>query len=321
VAAKAGGFYHTHVRYPLGDRFLDPFREAIEIGRRGGAPAHITHFYHRATFPGTPEQMLQLVDDALAEGLDVTFDAYPYEWASTRLLITVPPWVQAGGPGPTKERLADPAVRERIRSELRERGVLYAGAGGIADIRLGYFARPENLRFEGRTLGDVGQEVGGELVDVLCDLLLAEGLRINQVTPGPHTDGIRRFYRHPVAMVGTDSTFIGAKPSPRSYGSYPRILGQFVRDEALLSLEEAVAKMTSMPAARLGLKDRGRIADGLVADLVVFNPVTVRANATYDEPRRFPDGIEHVIVNGTLVVDESVHTGATPGRAVRRGRD
>src|SRR5687768_13637751 len=219
VAAKLGGFYHSHVRYTLGDRFLDLFREAIEVGRRGSAPAHITHFYHRATFPGTPEQMLQLVDDARAEGLDVTFDAYPYEWASTRLLITAPPWVQVGGPGPTKERLADPAIRKRIRGELKERGELYAGAGGIADIRLGYFARPENLRFEGRTLGDVGKEVGGDLVDVLCDLLLAEGLRLNQVTPGPHTDGIRRFYRHEVAMVGTDSTFIGAKPSPRTYGS------------------------------------------------------------------------------------------------------
>jgi N-acyl-D-amino-acid deacylase len=321
VAAKLGGFYHTHVRYPLGDRFLDPFREAIEIGRRGSAPAHITHFYHRTTFPGTPEQMLALVDDARAEGLDVTFDAYPYEWASTRLLITVPPWIQAGGPGPTKERLAERATRDRVRSELRDRGILYAGAGGIADIRLGYFGRPENLRFEGRTLGEVGREIGGDLVDVLCDLLLAEGLRINQVTPGPHTDGIRRFYPHPVAMVGTDSTFVGAKPSPRTYGSYPRILGQFVRDEALLSLEEAVAKMTSMPAARLGLKDRGRIVDGYVADVVVFDPATVRANATYDEPRRFPDGIEHVIVNGTVVVEDGVHTGATPGRALRRGRD
>ena len=320
-AARLGGFYHTHVRYALGDRFLDPFREAIDIGRRGEAPAHITHFYHRATFPGTPEQMLQLVDDARAEGLDVTFDAYPYEWASTRLLITVPPWAQEGGPGPTKERLADRAVRDLIRAELRERGVLYAGAGGIAEIRLGYFARPENLRFEGRTLGEVGAEIGGDLVDVLCSLLLAEGLRLNQVTPGPHTDGIRRFYRHPVSMVGTDSTFIGAKPSPRSYGSYPRILGQFVRDEGLLSLEEAVAKMTSMPAARLGLKDRGTLRDGFVADVVVFDPATVRANATYDEPRRFPDGIDHVIVNGTLVVEDGRHTGALPGRALRRGRD
>ena len=124
------------------------------------------------------------IDDARAEGLDVTFDAYPYEWASTRLLITIPTWVQAGGPGPTKERLADRAVRARIRRELEARGVLYAGAGGIADIRLGYFGRPEHARWEGRTLGEIGRETGEDLVELLCDLLLAEGLRLNQVTPG-----------------------------------------------------------------------------------------------------------------------------------------
>lgn len=321
VTATLGGFYHTHVRYTLGDRFLDPFREAIDIGRRGDSPSHITHYYHRATFPGTPDQMLQLVDDARSEGLDVTFDAYPYEWASTRLLITIPPWVQEGGPAATRERLADRTVRARIRDELQARGVLYAGAGGIADIRLGAFRNKANLHCEGRTLGQICADDGTDLVDRLCDLLLEEDLRLNQVTPGPHTDGIRRFYQHPWAMVGTDSTFVGWKPSPRSYGSYPRILGQFVRDEAILSLEAAVAKMTSMPADRLGLKGRGRLVDGAVADLVVFDPTTVRSNATYDEPRKFPDGIEHVMVDGTLVVDGGEHTGALPGRALRRGRD
>ena len=320
-AALGGGFYHTHVRYTLGDRFLDPFREAIEIGRLGEAPVHITHFYHRATFAGSPELMLELIDEARAAGLDVTFDAYPSEWASTRLLITIPTWVQEGGPGPTKARLADPLVRARIRRELQERGMLYAGAGGIADIRLGYFGRREHARWEGRTLGEVGRETGEDLVNILCDMLLAEGLRLNQVTPGPHLDGIRRFYRHPLAMVATDSTFIGAKPSPRTYGSYPRILGQFVRDEQLLGLEEAIAKMTSMPAARLGLRDRGKLADGYVADIVVFDPAKVRSLATVDAPRRYPEGIEHVFVAGVPVVKGGKHTGATPGRALRRGRD
>jgi N-acyl-D-amino-acid deacylase len=122
-------------------------------------------------------------------------------------------------------------------------------------------------------------------------------------------------------MLGTDSTFVGAKPSPRTYGSVPRVLGQFVRDEAILGLEEAVRRMTSAPAARLGLRDRGVLRDGCVADLVVFDPATVRSLATYDEPRRFPTGIEHVVVDGQLVVDGGVHTGATPGRALRRGSD
>ncbi|HKG56548.1 MAG TPA: D-aminoacylase [Candidatus Limnocylindrales bacterium] len=320
ASGRLGGFYHTHVRYPLGDRFLDPFREAIEIGRRGEAPAHITHFYHRKTFPGSPDQMLDLVDDARAEGLDVTFDAYPYEWASTRLLILIPTWVQEGGPARTKERLADGGVRARIRRELAERGVLFAGAGGLRDIRIGYLAQPSNLQWEGRTLGEYFDAVGTDPVDALCDLLLSENLRPNEVTTGPHTDGIRRFLRHPIGLVGTDSTFVGAKPSPRTYGSYPRILGQFVRDEAVLSLEAAIWKMTGGPAARLGLTDRGTIRDGAAADLVVFDPATVRANATYEEPRQFPDGIEHVIVNGEVVVSDGRHTGATPGRALRRGR-
>jgi N-acyl-D-amino-acid deacylase len=320
-AGHAGGFYHSHVRYPLGDRYLDPFREAIEIGRRAGAPAHITHFYHRATYPGGPEPMLALVDDARAEGLDVSFDTYPSEWASTRLLIQLPQWIQAGGPGPLKERLADRAARDRVRAEFTARGASYASAAGWADVRLGAFRLPENLRWESRTVAEVMAETGRDALDVICDLLLAEDLGVSQVTSGPAAETLPLFVRHPIGMVGTDSTFLGEKPSPRTYGSFPRILGQFVRDEALISLEEAVRKMTSAPAARLGLRDRGVIRDGAVADLVVFDPATVRSTATYDEPRSYPVGIEQVIVAGTLVVADGAHTGATPGRALRHGRD
>ena len=317
-AARHGGFYHTHVRYPLGDRYLDPFREAIEIGRRGDGPVHITHFYHRQTHPGGPEPLLALVDDARADGLDVTFDCYPYEWASTRLLIQLPLWIQAGGPGQLKERLADRAARERVRGELRERGAAYTSPAGWADVRLGYFATESNLRWEGYSLADVMNERGTDAVDTMCDLLLEEDLRVNQVTSGPWSETLHHFVVHPVGMYGTDSTFIGAKPSPRTYGSYPRVLGEFVRDRALLGLEEAVRKMTSAPAARLGLADRGLLSGGMRADVVVFDPATVRSNATYDEPRQFPDGIEHVIVNGQPVVDGGLHTGALPGRVVRR---
>jgi N-acyl-D-amino-acid deacylase len=317
-AARHGGFYHTHVRYPLGDRYLDPFREAIEIGRRSGGPVHITHFYHRQTHPGGPEPLLALVDDARAEGLDVTFDTYPYEWASTRLLIQLPQWIQAGGPGPLKERLADQGERDRVRAELRERGAAYTSPAGWADVRLGYFSTPNNVRWEGLTLADVMAERGVDAVDAVCDLLLEENLRVNQVTSGPWTETMHHFVVHPAGMFGTDSTFVGAKPSPRTYGSYPRVLGEFVRERALLGLEEAVRKMTSAPAARLGLRDRGLLRDGYLADVVVFDPETVRSNATYDEPRRYPDGIEHVIVNGVLVVDGGEHTGALPGRAIRR---
>ena len=320
-AARLNGIYHTHVRYALGDRFLDPFREAIEIGRRGEAPAHITHFYHRATFPGTPDQMLQLVDDALAQGVDVSFDLYPSEWASTRLLILIPIDVLEGGPARTKERLADRRVRATIRADLERRGQLFAGTGGLRDIVIGYLRRPANLGWEGRTLGELIDETGKDPVDALCDLLIDEDLRPNEVTPGPNLPGTRRFLGHPGAMIGTDSVFVGARPSPRTYGSYPRILGQFVRDEALLGLEDAVKRMTSMPAARLGLRDRGTIRDGAVADLVIFDPATVRSDATIDDPTRNPVGIETVIVAGRVVVDDGEPTGERPGRGLRRGRD
>ncbi|HEY8167470.1 MAG TPA: D-aminoacylase [Candidatus Limnocylindrales bacterium] len=319
-AARSGGIYHTHVRYDLGDRFLDPFREAIDIGRRGDGPVHITHFYHRTTFPGTPAEMLALVDDARAEGLDVTFDLYPSEWASTRLLIMLPPWIQAGGVAMLKERLADPTTRARIRNELAIRGRSYAGADPWADLRLGYLARPEHARWEGRTLADYMTESGVDATDAICDLLLAEDLRVNQVTPGPHGPGMVPFFQHPVSMIGTDGVLIADKPAPRTYGSFPRVLGEFVRELRLTSLEEAVRKMTSAPAARLGLVDRGLLRDGLQADVVIFDPATVASSATYDDPKHFPVGIPHVIVNGQLVVHHGEHTGALPGRALRRGR-
>ena len=321
VAAKYGGMYHTHVRYTLGDRFLDPFREAIEIGARGGGPTHITHFYHRSGYPGGPEQLLGLLEEARARGQDVTFDSYPYEWASTRLLIQLPQWVQSGGPIALLERLADQRVRDRLRAEVGNSGAASTSTAGWADIRLGYFATPANLAWEGRTLAEYMSETGADAVDAICDLLLTEDLHVSQVTSGPTADTLPRFVAHPVGMVGTDSTFLGAKPSPRTYGSFPRILGEFVREKRIMGLDEAVRKMTSAPAARLGLKDRGIVRDGAVADLVVFDPRTVASLATYDEPRRFPVGIEHVIVNGIPVVMNGEHTGALPGRALRRGRD
>ena len=234
-AARLGGFYHTHVRYALGDRFLDPFREAIEIGRRGEAPAHITHFYHRQTFPGGARARCSaLVDDARAEGLDVTFDAYPYEWASTRLLILIPIWVQAGGPIATKERLADRTVRDRIREELRERGELYAGAGGLRDVRLGcvHAAGAPGAGRAGRsaTLIDDRQRPGRHPV--------RPAARRGPPPQRGHAGAAHR--RDPPLPHATRSGWSAptrrssaTKPSARGRtAAIPRILGQFVRDEA-----------------------------------------------------------------------------------------
>ncbi len=266
--------------------------------------------------------MLALVDDARAEGLDVTFDSYPSEWSSTRLLIQLPTWIQAGGPARLKERLADRTARDRrprgaARRAARPTPARPAGRTSVS----ARFRRPDLLRWEAHTVADVMGETGHDAVDVICDLLLAEDLGVNQVTSGPSLPTMRPFVAHPVGMVGTDSTFLGAKPAPRTYGSFPRILGQFVRDEGLLSLEAAVHKMTGAAAARLGLRQRGILRDGALADIVVFDPATVRATATYDEPRQYPIGIEHVIVNGVPVVDDGRHTGATPGRGIRLGVD
>jgi N-acyl-D-amino-acid deacylase len=319
-AARNGGLYHTHVRYALGDRFLDPFAEALEIGRRGGGPVHITHFYHRATYPGPPEAMIDLVETARADGVDVTWDTYPSEWASTRLLIMLPPWVQAGGPAATLERIADPAIRERLRAEVGERGRSYAGRTPWDDLRLGYLATPAYREWESRTLGELMAASGTDVVDTVCDLLIAEDLRPNQVTPGPAPGSLGPFLAHPLSMVGTDSTFVGAKPSPRTWGSFPRILGELVRDLRVMSLETAVRKMTGTPSARLGLADRGLLRDGMKADIVVFDPTTVASTATYEEPRSYPVGIRWVIVNGEVVIADGEHTGAMPGRALRRGR-
>ena len=315
-AARGGGIYHTHVRYQLGDRYLDPFREAIDIGRRSSAPVHLTHLYRRATFPGGARRMLELVEDARADGLDVTFDTYPYEWSSTRLLILLPLWIQEGKPDQIKERLADRNLRIRLRKDLDQRMAGYAGQAWRS-IRIGYLSQPHNLALEGRTLGQVVEDRQEHLADVLCDILIDEDLSTNEVAPGPEGATLPHFVAHPLGMIGSDSVFIGDRPSPRTYGSFPRVLADFVREERLLSLPDAVRKMTSYPAQRLGLSDRGLLRDGMKADIVIFDPEKVRSRATFEQPREYPEGIPYVIVNGEVVIDDGRHTGASPGRALR----
>jgi N-acyl-D-amino-acid deacylase len=319
-ATRLGGFYHTHVRYPLGDRYLDPFREALEIGQRGEGPVHITHLYHRPIYPGPIEELIGLIEDARAGGLDVTWDSYPYEWACTRLVIQLPQWVQSGGPDATLERIANPEIRSQIREEMYALGRAYANDNPYDNIRLGYFSTPEYTKWEGRTIGDFTRETGEDVVDAICDMLIAEDLRPNQVTSGPLTESLAPFLTHPLSMLGTDSTFVGDKPSPRTYGSFPRVLGEFVREKRTMPLEVAVRKMTATPAARLGLSDRGLLRDGMKADVVIFDAETVATTATYEKPRSFPVGIDWVVINGEIVVADGQHTGALPGRALRRGR-
>ena len=221
----------------------------------------------------------------------MTFDTYPSEWASTRLLIQLPQWIQAGGPAPLKERLADATARDRIRAELRERGAAYTSPAGWADVRLGNFRRPDLLRWESRTVADVMAETGHDAGR--RHLRPAPGRGPRASTRSRAARGPRRSARSSPTRSGWSARTrrsSGPSRAPRTYGSFPRILGQFVRDERLLSLELAVHKMTGAAAARLGPRpSAATLRDGALADLVVFDPATVRNNATYDEPRQLPD--------------------------------
>ena len=311
VAAQEGGFYCTHARYTLGDRLLDPFREALEIGRRSGAPVHISHYH--SPVAGLGAQMTALVDGALSRNQDVTYDQYPYPAASTILHSLLPYWVHAGGPQALLTRLADRNVRD-----LMVRAVEPQWGGQTLDNYIfAHIASDKNKEWEGRSLEELAQHRGGRMVDAVCDLLLEEQLQVAFVARTGNLENIREIASHPAQMIGTDAILTGGRPNPRTYGTYPYVLAQFVRGEGLFSLEQAIRKMTGAPAQRLGLSDRGTIHNGAKADLVLFNAETVDTPATFDDPRQYPVGIDYVCVNGQLVVDNGQTTAALPGRALR----
>ena len=311
VVAEEGGFYCTHSRYTLGDRLLDPFREALEIGRRAGAPVHISHYH--SPVAGLGAQMTGLVDDALNRGQDVTYDQYPYPAASTILHSLLPYWAHAGGPQALLTRLADRQVRD-----LMVRAVEPQWGGQTLDNYIfAHIASDRNKEWEGRSLEELAQHRGGRMVDAVCDLLLEETLQVAFVARTGNLENIREIASHPAQMIGTDAILTGGRPNPRTYGTYPYVLAQFVRGEGLFTLEEAVRKMTGAPAQRLGLSDRGVIRNGAKADLTLFNPQQVDTPATFDDPTQYPVGIDYVLVNGTPVIDGGRHTGALPGRALR----
>jgi N-acyl-D-amino-acid deacylase len=317
VAAEHGGFYHTHVRYDLGDRFLDPFREAIRIGLGGSCPVHLTHFYWKAGSPGGADQLMSVLEEGGAAGCEVTFDSYPYEWSSTRLSYFLPQWMQEGGPDVVLRTIASRAARDRLNAELEQRNIARTWRRNMEYVRVGAFREPDNLRYEALTMAEIARHRGGDVLDVLLDLLVEEELRLNEVQPGPAGVAIATFLKDPHAMVGTDSVMFAEKPSPRTYGSFPRILGEFVRELAVLPIQDAIRKFTSFPAQRLGLRDRGLLRDGLAADIVLFDPATVRALASYDEPRQQSAGIEYVFVNGQMSVQRGKPAGPLAGRALR----
>jgi N-acyl-D-amino-acid deacylase len=311
TVSEEGGVYVTHVRYTLGDRFLDPYLEAIEVGRRSGAPVHISHLH--SPRPGGARRLLALVDQALDAKLDVTFDSYPYPYSSSRLVALVPEWAHEGGARELMKRLRSKSQR----AEMAEDPVFAARDPSFFLVT--NFTRKNFLAYDGWSLGAIAEALHRSTMDTLCHLLVEERLGLSYVGLGGNPVNIRQFYQHPAHMVGSDALLLGRWPNPRSHGTYPMVLGQLCKDEVVLTLPEAVRKMTSFPAQRLGLRDRGVLRDGLVADLAIFDPHRVQSRASLESPLAYPEGIDYVIVNGELVIDGGVYTGARPGRALRHG--
>jgi N-acyl-D-amino-acid deacylase len=307
TVAECGGVYVTHVRYDMGDRAYDGFREAIKIAELSGCPLHLSHYATIIVTRGKPERLLGLVDEARARGLDVTFDTYPWPAGSSYLLAALPQWVQDQGPDEMLAYLKGSANRKSLEQEAPP-------LSGAADqLVISAVSSDRNRWCEGQTVKAVADRLGKDPWDAVCDLLIEENLEVAYYTFTGHMEDVQTIMRHPAQMVCTDGLRIGNMPNPRTYGTYPKILGQLVRDEKLMPLEQAVRKMTSFPAQRFGLADRGILRDGMKADVVVFDPFTVSCVATFANPRQFPIGINYVFVNGTMVVNNGTHTKATPG--------
>ena len=314
VAAQFGAPYVPHMRYVLGMR--DAIRETMAIGRRAGCPVHISHY-----ISGEQQWWVNLdeAERGMRAGVSLSFDTYAYPAGSSLLHFSFPDWALEGGPQEMLRRLEDADTRARIAAEMANR----AGDNSLEVDRALLSSMPAgpNRHLEGRMLSEVADEQDQEPHAFLVDLVREERGRAASVFFNDQTDDdFAQIMRHPGHMVGSDAILLGDSPHPRTYGTYPRFLGRWVRERQVVPLEAMVRRMTGMPAARFGLVDRGALAPGMAADVVVFDPDTVIDNATFEAPRRLPTGIDYVIVNGTAVIDDGRHTGATPGRPLRRGR-
>jgi len=313
VSASMGGFYHTHTRASLlSTGLLAPWEEALEIGRRSGIPIHLTHYRQSAQGVGSHLDYLGLVEDARAGGMDVTFDCYTYPYSGTTITIGLPFWAKDGGPERLMAALRDPDDRARMAKEL--------APNRLENNWLTNFTQPQNAKYDGRLLTDIAEMRDQEPAEALFDLLLEENLGISTVGLGTNPHTLHAFVSHPAGMIASDAILFGEYPNPRTYGCFPIVLAEFVRAEKHLRLPEAIRKMTSFPAQRLGLPDRGILRDEFRADIVVFNPDTVKTHARHGDPKHYPVGIDYVIVNGQVVIDDGNNTGALPGRGLRRGR-
>lgn len=300
----------AHIRNETND-IWNALEEFIRIGQREEIPLHLSHF-KLALDPqhGKATRAIGMLEAARERGVDITADQYPYTAGSTTLDELLPDWAFTGGPEGTLRLLRNDTERDRLRDDLRQRPEKWT------DIVVSGVASTENEHLEGKTIAAIANQRGVAPPTAVLDLLLEEELEVSKITHMLDEADVREILQCERVCIATDGLF-GGKPHPRTYGTYPRVLGRYVREQNLVSLEGAVRMMTALPARAMGLCDRGVIRPGMKADITVFDPDTVAAAATYEKPAQYPEGVEHVLVNGSFVVRGGAMTGALPGTAIR----
>ena len=321
VASQYGGIYVTHMRNE-GTGLIDSVNETIRIASEADIPAHINHHKaHGVGQWGRSEESLALIDAARAAGLDITHDLYPYTASSTTSAILFPQWALAGGPEELAKRIADPEQLPAIKEEMRR--IFMQERTGDDLSRLQIRVLPSDESYNGKTLADMAADRGlPNNVDTGIDLAIELQLNggFSALYHAMDEKDVIRIMTHPIAMIETDGDPVSygrGFPHPRSYGAFPRVLARYVRELGVLTLEQAIEKMTSMPADQYNQRERGRIVEGAFADLVIFDPETIQDEATFTDPHRYPSGIHHVMINGRFVIMSGALTGERPGQWIK----
>jgi N-acyl-D-amino-acid deacylase len=320
VAARYGGTYITHQR-DEGDGIDASLDEVFRIAREAKIPAQIYHLKTAGKHNwGRMPAVLSRIERARADGLDVSADVYPWAASSNSLDASLPLWVREGGRERLLARLRDPATRARARADFPKENPDWSDEPG-SRILITTVLNPDLKKYEGKTIAEIARVEKKDPLDVLMDLVIADHANVGRVTFSMSEEDVRAALAHPLVSMGTDSgaraedgVYSKEKSHPRAWGSAARILGKYVRDEKVLTLEEAIRKMTSLPASRMGLTDRGIVRPGMFADVVAFDPALVQERSTYADPLHYSEGISFVCVNGQLVVDDGRITDARPGR-------
>ncbi|MEV7165372.1 D-aminoacylase [Streptomyces microflavus] len=319
VVARHGGYYCPHHR-SYGAGALEAYEEMVQLTRNAGCALHLAHAtMNFGVNKGKAPDLLALLDGALAAGADISLDTYPYTPGCTTLVAMLPSWAGEGGPESVLTRLADPESAEKIRHHLEVLGS--DGCHGVPiewdTIEISGVSVPHLAEYVGRTVADSAALRGEEPWVTARRLLTEDRLGTTILQHVGHEENVQQIMRHPVHTGGSDGILQGDKPHPRAYGTFPQYLGRYARELGILSLEECVAHLTSRPAARLRLADRGLVREGYRADLVLFDPETVAAGSTFEEPRTLPVGIPHVLIDGRFVIEDGRRTSVLAGRAVR----